>query len=171
MIKLLDILNETIEKKGLIAIRDWVVEDYNSSGAGYNPSVNIENLKRALINYYYSKGEIYRLISVPFDIEDVHTYIWEKGKNKYSSFSDNLNSLKYFEPYAEADDEKLVTISQVSSYYSIDDWYRHHFDELQEIYENNPSEYYWIDEHLCEVENTSECIAMLDKNFKIIKIK
>ena len=37
------------------------------------------------------------------------------------------------------------------------------------MYENNPDEYWWIDNNLPEVSNTGEAIAKLSDNFEIIQ--
>ena len=166
MIKLLNILKENSGIPGLEAIRDWVVDDYNS-GFGYNPDANIKTILEALKSEIY-RGKIYRAISVPEDVTDVKSYIWHNGKGRYASFSDYLGGVKYYLPYIEDSKDKTVIISQVTSYYSLSEWYTHNFDKLEKLHETFPEKYWWIDENLPEVSNTGEAIAKLDRDFEII---
>ena len=149
-------------------IRDWVVDDYNV-GLGYNPNTNINKLLE-ILKPYKKQGKIYRVISVPKDIEDVKGYIQNKISDRYASFSDFKGGIKYFLPYVTQDqNEKPVIISQVSEYYSLSDWYQNNFDKLESLYEENPDEYWWINTNLPEVSNTGECIAKTKENFEIIQ--
>ena len=167
MIKLIDILKENSDIPGLEVIRDWVVDDYNAN-IGYNPDVNINQLLQVL-QPYKKQGKIYRVISVPKDVSDIKDYILKNKTNRYTSFSDHKSGIEYFLPYTEGNpSEKPVIISQQSEYYSLSDWYNDNFDKLEELYENNPDEYWWIDTNLPEVSNTGEAIAKLSNNFEII---
>lgn len=167
MIKLADLLLENSGIPGLEAIRDWVVDDYNPVGFGYNPDADIKSLLEALKSEVY-RGKIYRAVNVPKDVADVKDYIWNKSKGRYASFSDHLKGIKYYLPYLEDDESKTVIISQVSHYYSLSEWYNHNYDKLQELYKSDPDTYWWIDNNLPEVSNTGEAIAKLSDNFEIV---
>ena len=167
MIKLVDLLKENNDIPGLEAIRDWVVDDYNAS-VGYNPDTNMNQLLQVL-QPYKKQGTIYRVISVPKDETNVKDYILKNKTDRYTSFSDHLNGVKYFLPYVEGDPtKKSVIISQKSEYYSLSDWYKDNFDKLDSLYENDPDEYWWIDTNLPEVSNTGEAIAKLSDSFEIV---
>lgn len=168
MISLIQILKESISEQELKAVRDWVVDDYNPE-FGYNPNTDIESLINVLKPYIY-KGKIYRLVSIPKDVTDIKDYIWKKGKDRYSSFADDLSGIKYFLPFIEDEDEKAIIISQVSYYYSISQWYNSNINDLEELYNTDPEKYWWIDQSLPEVENTGEAIAKLDPDFEIYKV-
>lgn len=168
MIKLIDILKESISEKELKSVRDWVVDDYNTR-FGYNSDTDIVSLIKLLKSYTY-KGKIYRLVSIPKDITDIKDYIWKKGKDRYSSFTDNLSGIKYFLPFIEDEDEQAVIISQVSYYYSLSEWYDNNIDDLEVLYNTDPEKYWWINQSLPEVENTGEAIAKLDPDFEIYKV-
>ena len=165
MIKLADLLLENSGIPGLEAIRDWVVDDYNA-GFGYNPDADIKAILEALKSEVY-RGKIYRIVNVPEDVTDIKGYIWDKGKDRYASFSDHLGGIKYYLPYIEDSESKTVIISQVSHYYSLSEWYNHNYDKLQELYKADPDTYWWIDVNLPEVSNTGEAIAKLNKDFQI----
>lgn len=168
MIKLIDILKESLDISSLETVRDWVVDDYNS-GFGYNQEVDINELIK-ILQPYKKQGKIYRIISVPKEINDVKDYIQKKNKDRYASFSDFKEGVKYFLPYAESDPtKKAIIVSQISEYYSLSDWYRENFNKLENLYESDPDKYWWIDTNLPEVSNTGEAIAKLKENFEIVK--
>lgn len=170
MIKLIDLLNEDNNIPGLEAVRDWVVDDYNT-GFGYNPDTNINQLLQVL-QPYKKQGKIYRVIAIPKDIIDAENYIKSKISDRYASFADFKGGIKYFLPYITQDpNEKPIVISQISEYYSLVDWYAANFNKLEALYEEDPDEYDWIDNNLPEIENTGEVIAKLNSNFKIEEIK
>lgn len=167
MIKLIDLLKENNDIPGLEAIRDWVVDDYNSQ-FGYNPDININQLLQ-ILQPYKKQGKIYRVMSVPKEVEDVKRYIQSKSTDRYASFADFKGGIKYFLPYITQDPtEKPVIISQISDYYSLSDWYVANFDKLDTLYENDPEKYWWIDTNLPEVNNTGEAIAKLSDSFEIV---
>ena len=167
MIKLVDLLKENNDIPGLEAIRDWVVDDYNTS-VGYNPDTNTNQLLQVL-QPYKKQGTIYRVISVPKDETNVKDYILKNKTDRYTSFSDHSSGVKYFLPYTEGDPtKKSVIISQKSEYYSLSDWYKDNFNKLDLLYETDPDEYWWIDTNLPEVSNTGEAIAKLSDSFEIV---
>jgi hypothetical protein len=169
MIKLIDLLNENNNIPGLEVVRDWVVDDYNSS-IGYNPDVNISALLK-ILEPYKKTGKIYRVLSIPKNIENIKEYILKNKTDRYASFSSYLSGVKYYLPYTTGHpDERSVIISQRSEYYGLEDWYRDNFNELDNLYETNPDEYWWIDLNLPEIENTGEVIAKLSDNIEIEKI-
>ncbi len=167
MIRLIDIIKEYKGIFGLEAIRDWVVDDYNAN-IGYNPDVNINQLLQAL-QPYKKQGRIYRVISVPKDTPNVKDYILKNKTDRYASFSDHKSGVQYFLPYTNTGNpsEKPVIISQQSEYYSLSDWYKDNFDKLEDLYQRDPNEYWWIDTNLPEVSNTGEAIARLSNEFEI----
>ncbi len=169
MIKLTDLLNENNDIPGLEVVRDWVVDDYNT-GFGYNPDVNVNQLLQVL-QPYKKQGKIYRAIAVPKDLTDIKSYIQSKTTDRYYSFADFKGGIKYFLPFITQDpNEKPVIISQISEYYSLSDWYVANLDKLEALYEEDPDEYWWIDDALPEVNNTGEVLAKLSNDFKIENI-
>ena len=73
MIKLVDLLKENSDIPGLEVVRDWVIDDYNT-GFGYNPDININQLLQVL-QPYKKQGRIYRVISIPKNIEDANLLV------------------------------------------------------------------------------------------------
>jgi hypothetical protein len=167
MIKLVDLLKENSDIPGLEVVRDWVIDDYNT-GFGYNPDININQLLQVL-QPYKKQGRIYRVISIPKNIEDAKTYIQNKITDRYTSFSDFKGGVKYFLPYVTQDpNEKSIIISQTSDYYSLSDWYNQNYDKLDSLYQEDPDKYWWIDTNLPEVSNTGEAIAKMNDDFEVI---
>lgn len=160
MIKFLDILNEDIDL--IKYIGQWVT----SGGVYVNKKIPHSFVLELGKQGYKKQGTIYKCFFIKrSDISEKNSYelknfIWENYKGGYTSFSSKKEGVEWFaETLDRMPNKAPIIIQQKSEYYDVYQWFKDNKHKIKHRLDLRDIE---------EVETTYECIATLNKDFKII---
>jgi hypothetical protein len=159
MIKLIDILYEDIDLKNYIS--QWVT----SGGILINKKIPHSFVLELGKQGYKKYGTIYKCFFLKNnDVSEknhneLKNFIWENYKGGYTSFSSTKEGVDWFTgTFNRSSNKTPILIQQKSEYYDLLQWYT-----------DNKRKLNLTDIEFEEIEVTYECIATLNRDFKIIK--